>query len=94
MKLIPIERPIKAQRHDPSYDWDEIRCYLNEVSGRDLGDMLWCWIVDHYDVHNGCDFWLELEEGQPFATPDVKEAFAILRDAFPGESSLPCTVWW
>lgn len=60
---------------------------------------LWHWICDRSDIHNGCYFYLILDDQEIEDTDTehlfIREIFAVLREEFPeAEGEMYCWVSW
>ena len=60
---------------------------------------LWHWITDTNEIHNGCYFYLSLDDDQ-IEDDDtehlfIREIFAVLREEFPeAQGEMYCYTWW
>jgi hypothetical protein len=103
-----MEKPIKENHAEPSYDWNEIRQYIKEKYGKDLRDWcgiwegtvdaeyqdFWHWICDHNEIHNPCHFWIFLDDENNPDPEWVKGVKAILKAEFDDEDALYCYTCW
>lgn len=60
---------------------------------------MWHWITDTNEIHNGCYFYLSLDDDQ-IEDDDtehlfIREIFAVLREEFPeAQGEMYCYTWW
>lgn len=55
----------------------------------------WCWVVDRYEIHNGCYLTFTREELEWIKEDWVKEIYTYYIDEFADENGdLEMYVWW
>ena len=102
-----MKKPVKKNRHPPAYLWNEITKWIMHKTGKDLRDWagrlnkcdetipyqdFWHWLLDRYDIHNGCYIDIELHD-PPADAPWVKEVMDLLKEEL-GEEEIYCWVVW